>query len=185
MLHIILFRPEIPQNTGNIGRLCAFTGSRLHLIHPLGFKITDSQLKRAGMDYWKSLDVHHHENWEEFIEEWQGTNAHPQPLPQGGENISGLRPATPGEKPKGNLWLFTTHATKNLWELRGERFADGDGLIFGNEGHGAPDWLHEFVGQRRLRIPSFEKDGVKLRSLNLSTSVGIAAYEALRQIKSV
>ena len=60
MLHIVLFQPEIPQNTGNIGRMCALTRSRLHLIHPLGFKITDRHLKRAGMDYWHALDVHHH-----------------------------------------------------------------------------------------------------------------------------
>ena len=154
MLHVILFQPQIPQNTGNVGRLCAFTGSRLHLIHPLGFKITDAALRRAGMDYWKSLDVHNHENWESFMNS----------------------PA----RPTGNLWLMTTHATKNIWAAE---FKDEDGIVFGNEGHGAPEWLHEKVGERRLRIPSFEKEGVKLRSLNLSTSAGIAVYEALRQIK--
>ena len=154
MLHVVLFRPEIPQNTGNVGRLCAFTGSRLHLIHPLGFKITDAALKRAGMDYWKELDVVNHESWEAF-------------------KNSPTRPA-------GKLWLMTTHATKILWEAD---FQDGDGVVFGNEGHGAPEWLHEKIGNgNRLRIPSFEKDGVKLRSLNLSTSVGVAVYEALRQI---
>ena len=155
MLHIILFRPEIPQNTGNVGRLCAFTGCRLHLIHPLGFKITDAALKRAGMDYWKTLDVNHHETWEAFL-------------------------ASPA-RPTGNLWLLTTHATQNIWQAK---FADEDGIVFGNEGHGAPEFLHAHVGQRRLRIPSFERDGIPLRSLNLSTSVGIATYEALRQIKS-
>src|SRR5579884_3300840 len=66
MLHLVLFAPQIPQNTGNIGRLCALTRSRLHLIHPLGFKITDRHLKRAGMDYWYSLDVHHHADWAAF-----------------------------------------------------------------------------------------------------------------------
>ena len=66
MLHIVLFQPEIPQNTGNVGRMCALTKSRLHLIHPLGFTITDRHLKRAGMDYWHSLDVHHHDNWQVF-----------------------------------------------------------------------------------------------------------------------
>lgn len=155
MLHIILFRPEIPQNTGNIGRLCAFTGCRLHLIHPLGFKITDAALRRAGMDYWHELDVVNHDSWEAF-----------EVSPQ---------------RPMGTLWLMTTHATKGLWQ---GTFADGDGLVFGNEGHGAPDWLHEKIGaEHRLRIPSFESTNVKLRSLNLSTSVGIATYEALRQIK--
>ena len=64
MIHIVLFQPEIPQNTGNVGRMCALTRSRLHLIHPLGFKITDRNLRRAGMDYWFSLDVHEHADWE-------------------------------------------------------------------------------------------------------------------------
>ena len=66
MLHIVLFHPEIAPNTGNIGRMCALTGSRLHLIHPLGFEVTDKNLKRAGMDYWFSLDVHHHADWAAF-----------------------------------------------------------------------------------------------------------------------
>jgi hypothetical protein len=66
MIHIVLFQPEIPQNTGNVGRMCALTKSRLHLIHPLGFKITDRNLRRAGMDYWFSLDVHEHADWAAF-----------------------------------------------------------------------------------------------------------------------
>lgn len=149
MLHIVLFQPEIPQNTGNIGRLCAVTKSRLHLIHPLGFTITDRHLKRSGMDYWKSLDVHHHENWETFK----------------------ASPVAPER-----LWLFTTKAVKTFWAVN---FMDGDGLVFGNEGHGAPAWLHEELAASRVTIPQFDAG---LRSLNLSTSAGIAAYEALRQI---
>jgi len=155
MLHIVLFNPEIPQNTGNIGRMCAFSGSRLHLIHPLGYKLTDANLKRAGMDYWKELDVHEHASWEDF----ERSDA----------------------RPRGKLWLMTTHATQGLWDVK---FSDGDGIVFGNEGHGAPDWLHDKIGMpQRLRIPSFEREGVKLRSLNLSTAAGIACYEALRQVK--
>ncbi len=150
MLHIILFQPEIPQNTGNIGRLCALTRSRLHLIHPLGFRITDRHLKRSGMDYWKTLDVVHHKNWEEFLAGAQGPR---------------------------RLWLFTTHARQTFWDVR---FADEDGLLFGNEGAGAPDWLHEWAGvPRRVRIPQADPT---LRSLNLSTAAGIATYEALRQL---
>lgn len=148
-LHIVLFQPEIPQNTGNIGRLCAITKARLHLIHPLGFTITDRHLKRSGMDYWHSLDLHHHSNWEAFK----------------------ASPMTPKR-----LWLFTTRATKRYWDAP---FAAGDGLVFGNEGHGAPDWLHAEIGEQRITIPQFDTG---LRSLNLSTAVGIACYEALRQI---
>lgn len=150
MVHLVLFEPQIPQNTGNVGRLCAVTRSRLHLIHPLGFRITDRRLKRAGMDYWHALDVHHHENWEAF----QRSSARP-----------------------GRLWLFTTHSDRSFWSVR---YADGDGLLFGNEGAGCPDWLHAAVGEpRRVTIPQADP---RLRSLNLSTAAGIACYEALRQI---
>lgn len=149
MLHIVLFQPEIPQNTGNIGRMCALTRSRLHLIHPLGFEVTDRNLKRAGMDYWFSLDVHHHADWAAF-------------------RASPLAPK--------RLWLFTTKTSRSYWDVR---FADGDGLVFGNEGHGAPEWLHEEMGEgARVTIPHANTE---LRSLNLSTAAGIACYEALRQ----
>lgn len=149
MIHIVLFQPEIPQNTGNVGRLCAITRCRLHLIHPLGFTITDRHLRRAGMDYWYSLDLQHHRNWAEF-------------------QASPLRPR--------RLWLLTTKGARSFWEAR---YADGDGLVFGNEGSGAPDWLHDEIGpDYRIVIPHANTE---LRSLNLSTAVGIATFEALRQ----
>jgi tRNA (cytidine/uridine-2'-O-)-methyltransferase len=149
MIHIVLFQPEIPQNTGNVGRMCALTKCRLHLVHPLGFKITDRNLRRAGMDYWFSLDVHEHADWRAF----RSSAAAPQ-----------------------RLWLFTTRSETGFWSVR---FEDGDGLVFGNEGSGAPDWLHEELSGRRVTIPHANPD---LRSLNLSTAAGIAAYEALRQV---
>ncbi|MGF1531150.1 MAG: tRNA (cytidine(34)-2'-O)-methyltransferase [Puniceicoccaceae bacterium] len=153
LLHLVLFQPEIPQNTGNIGRLAAITRSRLHLIHPLGFKISDRHLKRSGMDYWHQIDLVHHEDWEAF-----------QKSP---------------ERPH-RLWLFTTKATQLFWDAT---FLSGDGLVFGNEGHGAPPWLHETIGQsNRLKIPHANP---ALRSLNLSGSVSIAAYEALRQLRTI
>jgi len=152
MLHVVLFQPEIAPNTGNVGRMCALTCSRLHLIHPLGFEITDRNLKRAGMDYWKSLDVHEHADWAAF-------RASPR-------------------APK-RLWLFTTKATQSFWDVR---FADDDGLVFGNEGAGAPAWLHEEVGAgQRVQIPQANPS---LRSLNLSTAAGIACFEALRQLRA-
>jgi len=124
MLHVVLFQPEIAPNTGNIGRMCALTGSRLHLVHPLGFQITDRNLKRAGMDYWRSLDVHEHADWKAFRQ-------------------SALGPR--------RLWLFTTKATRSFWDAA---FADGDGLVFGSESAGAPAWLHEEIGESaRLTIP--------------------------------
>lgn len=149
MLHIVLFAPQIPQNTGNIGRMCALTRSRLHLIHPLGYVINDRNLRRAGMDYWKSLDVHEHAAWQAF-------------------RASPLAPK--------RLWLFTTKSEQSFWQTA---FADGDGLVFGNEGDGAPGWLHDELEATRITIPHANPD---LRSLNLSTAAGIACYEALRQI---
>jgi tRNA (cytidine/uridine-2'-O-)-methyltransferase len=150
MLHIVLYQPQIAPNTGNIGRLCAVTRSRLHLIHPLGFEITDRHLRRAGMDYWFSLDVHQHADWTSF----KNSTYAPR-----------------------RLWLFTTHGGTSYWDVR---FADGDGLVFGNEGSGAPEWLHkELAENQRVKIPHAN---AALRSLNLSTAVGIACYEALRQI---
>lgn len=150
VLHLVLFAPQIPQNTGNVGRMCALTLARLHLIHPLGFKITDRNLRRAGMDYWFSLDVHEHADWAAF-------------------RASPVAPT--------RLWLFTTKTTQSFWDVR---YADGDGLVFGNEGEGAPEWLHTEIGEaQRVTIPHVNTE---LRSLNLSTAAGIAGYEALRQL---
>jgi tRNA (cytidine/uridine-2'-O-)-methyltransferase len=100
------------------------------------------------MDYWFSLDVHEHADWKAF-------------------RASGLAPR--------RLWLFTTRASLSFWDAG---FEDGDGLVFGNEGSGAPDWLHKEMEGRRVTIPHANPE---LRSLNLSTAAGIAAYEALRQ----
>jgi tRNA (cytidine/uridine-2'-O-)-methyltransferase len=150
MIHVVLFQPEIPQNTGNIGRMCALTQTRLHLVHPLGFVINDRNLRRAGMDYWKSLDVHEHADWAAF-------------------RASASAPR--------RLWLFTTKSTRRFWDVK---FAADDGLVFGNEGSGAPAWLHDEVGEAaRITIPQANST---LRSLNLSTAAGIATYEALRQL---
>jgi tRNA (cytidine/uridine-2'-O-)-methyltransferase len=151
MIHVVLFQPEIAPNTGNIGRMCALTASRLHLIHPLGFVINDRNLRRAGMDYWKSLDVHEHPNWEAF------------------------RRSPIGPR---RLWLFTTHAARSFWEVS---YADDDGLVFGNEGSGAPEWLHQEIGEtQRVTIPHANP---ALRSLNLSTAAGVACFEAIRQLR--
>lgn len=151
MLHVVLYCPEIPQNTGNIGRTAAITGSRLHLIKPLGFSISEKHLRRSGMDYWDELDLHVHENWESFRES----------------------PHAPKR-----LWLFTTKAQQSFWDVSYEA---GDGLVFGNEGHGAPDWLHRDIGDaHRVTIPQANAD---LRSLNLATAAGIATFEALRRLR--
>ena len=151
MLHLILYCPEIPQNTGNIGRTAAITNARLHLIEPLGFEISEKHLKRSGMDYWDDLDLCVHKNWTDFLN---------------------------SPKAPKRLWLFTTKSDHSYWDAS---FQDEDGLVFGNEGHGAPTWLHEEIGaDNRITIPH---SNTALRSLNLATSVAIACYEALRQMK--
>lgn len=150
MLHVVLFQPEIAPNTGNIGRMCALTRSRLHLIHPLGFVINDRNLRRAGMDYWRALDVHEHADWAAF----RASAAGPQ-----------------------RLWLLTTRTERAFWDVS---FADGDGLLFGNEGSGAPDWLHEELREMRITIP---QANAGLRSLNLSAAAAVATYEAMRQLR--
>jgi tRNA (cytidine/uridine-2'-O-)-methyltransferase len=124
MLHVVLFQPQIPQNSGNIGRMCAITRSRLHLIHPLGYKITDAALRRAGMDYWFSLDVHQHADWAAF---------------------------KASEHAPRRMWLIETGPKRTIWDAK---FEDGDGLVFGNEGKGSPMWLYEEFGEARsLTIP--------------------------------
>ena len=124
MLHVILYQPQIPQNTGNIGRLCAIMESRLHLICPLGFEISSKHLKRSGMDYWDSLDWRQYESWETFL------------------NVR--------DRPE-RVWLFTTRGKRSFWDAE---FSDGDGLLFGNEGAGCPPVVHKWVGNEKcLRVP--------------------------------
>ena len=122
-LHVVLFQPEIPPNTGNIGRTCAITGSRLHLVHPLGFSTDAAHLRRSGLDYWEALDVHEHADWAAL----EASAARPQ-----------------------RMWLFTTKASRRYWDVR---FEPGDGLVFGAESAGVPPWLHERLGATRVTIP--------------------------------
>jgi tRNA (cytidine/uridine-2'-O-)-methyltransferase len=144
MLHVVLFRPEIPQNCGNIGRLCAYTGTRLHLIRPLGFVISDKNLKRSGMDYWKDLDVCTHDDWNAFK----------------------AQPDAPQQR-----WLFTTHATTPYWDAD---FHDGDALIFGSESGGVPDWMHEEIGDaHRVTIPRFSENPLRSLNLATSVGIGL------------
>ena len=150
MLHVVLFRPEIPPNTGNIGRTCAYAGMRLHLVHPLGFSLADRWLRRSGMDYWRHLDLREHADWPAFSRAADGPR---------------------------RLWLMSRFGQRGLWQAA---FAEGDGLLFGSESAGLPPWLWEAVGRERsLRLPGGRGP---LRSLNLATAVGIASYEALRQL---
>lgn len=144
---VVLVEPEIPPNTGNIARLCAATGSPLHLIEPLGFQITDRSIRRAGLDYWPHVQLHRHANWEAFIEAEQPACLH----------------------------LFSTVGQRSLYDTS---FTPGAYLVFGSESQGLSDTLLSAYPDRLTGIPT-NLDNV--RSLNLSSSVGIALYEALRQ----
>ncbi len=150
-LHVVLVEPKIPPNTGNIARLCAGTGCRLHLIEPMGFKITDAKLKRAGLDYWDSIRPETHKNFDAFL-----AAAHPD-----------------------RLFLFSTGGASSLYEAR---FQPGDALVFGTETGGLSDTLLAAYPDRIHGIPIRTEH---IRSLNLSTSVGIVVYEALRQINEL
>ena len=145
-MNIVLHQPEIPANTGNIGRTCVATGSSLHLIEPLGFVLNEKSVKRAGMDYWDKLDVHRYMNFDEF------------------------RKMNPGAR----IWMATTKAKKTYCDVE---FKADDFIMFGKESAGIPE---EFLVENEefcIRIPML-KD---IRSLNLSNSVAIVLYEALRQ----
>ena len=151
MLNVILVHPEIPPNTGNVGRLCCAVGIRLHLVKPLGFRIDDKTLKRAGLDYWKNVDLVVWNNLEEYLRE-----------------VDADRLVLTSSK-RGTLFFDVSYR------------AD-DHLLFGPETTGLSPEMFERFPSRIARIPVIP-DAV--RSLNLSTSVGIIAYEALRQTGSL
>lgn len=200
--NIVLISPDIPGNTGCIGRTCMATGSRLHLIHPLGFSTDEKSLRRAGLDYWEQLDVREHSDWDAFVAAEFGDD-------------SGAKSAS--------AWLFTTHGSSPHWS---GSYASGDYLLFGSETRkprrlertahkllrtcmtaprlraeyepslaqplhrcsialwagGAPERVHSWVRERwsdrhRVSLPMV----AAARSINLSTSVGVAVYEAQRQ----
>ena len=146
MLNIVLVEPEIPQNTGNIARTCAATGSRLHLVRPLGFAIDDRKLKRAGLDYWHLLDITYYDGLDDFF-----------------------------SKAKGRFFYFTTKAPRTYCEVE---YRDGDYLVFGKETAGLPEELLHEHPRECVRLPMI----AEARSLNLSNTVAVGVFEALRQI---
>lgn len=146
MMNIVLFEPEIPQNTGNIGRTCVATGTKLHLIGPMGFKIDEKSVKRAGMDYWKDLDVTEYDGWEDFLE----------------------------KNPNAKIYFGTTKAKQRYTDVS---FEEDCYIMFGKESAGIPEEILVENPDTCIRIPM----NSDIRSLNLSNSVAIVLYEALRQ----
>lgn len=147
-LNIVLFQPEIPQNTGNIARTCVLTGSKLHLIKPLGFSLDEKHLRRAGLDYWPYLDLSIYDSYEELREKY-----------------------------KSSTFYFSTTHGKNFYHEA--KFKDDDFIVFGRESCGLPDYIRESDPEKCIRVPMIN---TTTRSLNLSNTVAIVAYEALRQM---
>ena len=147
MINIVLHEPEIPANTGNIGRTCCATGTRLHLIEPMGFKINDKMLKRAGLDYWDKLDVTVYDCLDDFFE----------------KNPDAV----------GNMYMATTKAKHKYSDVS---FSKDAYIMFGKESAGIPEEILLNYEETSIRIPMLPH----IRSLNLSNSVAIVAYEVLR-----
>ena len=145
-MHIVLYQPEIAGNTGNIGRTCVATGTRLHLIEPLGFRLGEKELKRAGMDYWSQLDVTTYMNFEDFLRR------------------------NPGAK----IYMATTKGPHVYSDVE---FEPDCYIMFGKESAGIPEEILLEHQDTAIRIPMVGET----RSLNLSNSVAIVLYEALRQ----
>ena len=145
-MNIVLLEPEIPANTGNIGRTCVATGTSLHLIEPLGFHLNEKNIKRSGMDYWKQVDVRRYADYQDFLEK---------------------------ENPK-RIFMATTKAHQLYTDVR---YEPDDYIMFGKESAGIPEEILVENESTCIRIPMFDD----IRSLNLSNSVAIVLYEALRQ----
>ncbi|MBQ2642490.1 MAG: tRNA (cytidine(34)-2'-O)-methyltransferase [Eubacterium sp.] len=146
-MNIVLLEPEIPQNTGNIGRTCCATDTKLHLIEPMKFRINEKNLKRAGMDYWEDLDVVIYDSYRDFCE----------------------------KNPNAKIWYATTKAHQKYTDVE---FGPDDFIMFGKESAGIPEEILVEHEDNCIRIPMNED----IRSLNLSNSVAIVLYEALRQL---
>jgi tRNA (cytidine/uridine-2'-O-)-methyltransferase len=150
MLHVALLEPEIPPNTGNIARLCAATGSALHLIGRLGFHLDESSLRRAGLDYWPAVDWRRHNSLADFM----------------------------ADMPSSRIFFFSAHAKQSYARIA---YRDEDCLMFGSESRGLPMTLLQGHPDQIVTIPM---PAGQVRSLNLATAVGIALYEALRQLNN-
>lgn len=156
MPRIVLIHPEIPPNTGNVARTCAATETELHLVEPLGFEISDRQLRRAGLDYWPLVTLHRHRSLERFLAE--------------------------RDRLGGRMVALSARAEQVYTEFLFQR---DDWLLFGRESDGLPEALQKDADARLtipMRRPSASAE-LSVRSLNLSVSVGVVLFEALRQLR--
>lgn len=146
-MHIVLVEPEIPANTGNVARLCAVTGTPLHLVRPLGFSVDDRHLKRAGLDYWDMLEIHYYDSIDEVLEKYKDCSK----------------------------FFLTSHTEKSYTEVQ---YDENSLLIFGKESVGLSEEIRNKYSDDCVRIPMIPG----ARCLNMSNSVAVVTYEALRQL---
>ncbi|WP_120995028.1 tRNA (cytidine(34)-2'-O)-methyltransferase [Stutzerimonas urumqiensis] len=159
MFHVILFQPEIPPNTGNIIRLCANTGCRLHLIEPLGYELDDKRLRRAGLDYHEYASLQRHATLEACL-----------------DSLGLPHPGVRGPDGGPRVFAFTTKGSQPFHEVS---YRAGDAFLFGPESRGLPAEIRDaFPPEQRVRLP-MQPDS---RSLNLSNTVAVAVYEGWRQL---
>lgn len=154
MIHVALWEPQIPPNTGNIARLCAATGAPLHLIGRLGFRMDERSLRRAGLDFWDAVEIHLHPSWQAFEEVW---------LAEG--------------RALERIFCLTARTERPYTEVA---YEENDCLVFGSESRGFPPEMLERFGDRAMTIPM---PAGRVRCLNLATAAGIVLYEALRQLR--
>jgi tRNA (cytidine/uridine-2'-O-)-methyltransferase len=147
-MDVVLYEPDIPGNTGNVGRTCVATGTSLHLVGKLGFSLDDAHVKRSGLDYWEKVRLVKHPSWDAFLETLPSQAA---------------------------CYFFSKKAPRSYWQAT---FAPQSYLIFGCETSGLPEPFHQRYAKDFYQIPMVPGS---VRSLNLSTSVGVVLYEALRQ----
>lgn len=146
-INIVLIEPEIPQNTGNIGRTCVGLNAKLHLVGQLGFSMDEKSLKRAGLDYWEKVNWQQYSDWDDFYS---------------------------SREPHHDLIFLSTHGEKSLWDLSVKPPVY---LVFGSESRGLPPSMYKKYKEKLVRIPV----PGEIRSLNLATAVGIAAFEVARK----
>ncbi len=159
LFHIVLHEPEIPNNTGNIGRTCIATGCALHLIRPLGFDTSEKALRRAGLDYWPRLNVREHESWAAYLK------------------TMALDGARAGASAGPRVWLTSGKSGRPVWEAD---LRPGDHIIFGKETRGLPDDMLSKHPDRVLTLPMVPDE----RGLNVATVVCAVVYEGIRQCAS-
>ena len=149
-LHIVLYQPEIPYNAGSVGRTCVAVGAKLWMVRPLGFRVDDYYLRRAGLDYWEHL------NWE-AVDDWAALVKH----------LGDHR-----------FWFLTKHARRSYTDIA---YEEGDVLVFGRESSGLPEEIMRTSPEAHLLVPMRPE----VRCLNVSNTVAIVTYEALRQWNAV